>query len=176
MSILRKAFSLLMALLLMGSFYLYALMREDEQTKRSEQWVVAEEQQPVGAMGGFEGTDPGMLARALGVDAPLPLALAQGSVRDAGYHGGYARILDAQGESVRVLGVRPAQAAPLIRDPRLLFSPSDKSLFSLPLMTAQDERYRYDYLITADMAAFIIITPLDAQGEALRALSMIPGQ
>lgn len=172
MRILKRILTLLLALLLMGSFYLYALMREDEESKRSEQFIVAQDDAGSRPMGGFTGTDPAALARAMGADSPLPTVLESGQVEDASYHGQYARLLTAQGDGLYVQGVRPASAAPLLRGHDLRFTSMNNSLFSLPLMTAQDEQSRYYYLVTQDMAAFMIRVPLQEGTELLSKLQL----
>ncbi|NLA52732.1 MAG: hypothetical protein GX858_00025, partial [Clostridiales bacterium] len=39
----KKLAALILALILMTAFYLYALLREDEATKGTDRWVVASE-------------------------------------------------------------------------------------------------------------------------------------
>lgn len=163
----KKVFALLMALLLMASFYLYALMREDEESKRSEQWVVAGAGDQLSAFGGLESTDGQALAMAMGSLVPLPRTLSQGQVSDSSYHGYYARQLMATDGQSTVLGVRPASASPLIRPEGLAFSQTDRTLLNYPLLRAMDEQHSYYYLVT-DAAAFILKLPREQETEALR--------
>jgi len=163
----KKILSLLMALLLMAAFYIYALLREDEQTKRSDEWVVAGDDTQLQAFGGIVSSDPTALARAMDSLLPLPKDLTSGSVKDSSYHGYYARILEAtDGQSI-VRGVRPASASPLIRKAGLSFDHSDKTLLSYPLLWAEDDAYSYYYLVT-DAAAFVLQLPRLSQSLALQ--------
>lgn len=163
----KKLISLLLALLLMAAFYIYALMREDEQTKRTDEWVVAGENKQLAAFGGVESTDPRVLAQAMDSVLPLPGGLTGGSVRDSSYHGYYTRLLEAtDGESV-VFGVRPASASPMIRKAGLAFTHSEKTLLSYPLLWAEDDAYSYYYLVT-DTAAFVLQLPKQSQSLALQ--------
>lgn len=163
----KRLAALLMALMLMAAFYLYALMREDEQSKRNAQWVVAQEEDGLAAFGGLQSADPGALARAMGCAIPLPPQLQQGQVEDAGHHGYYARRLRADDGQVRVEGVRPASASPLIRPDGLPFTHSEKTLLGIPMLSAQDDQHRYYYLAT-EQAAFLITLPAGAQEDLLR--------
>ncbi len=163
----KKLISLFIALLLMAAFYIYALLREDEQTKRTDEWVVAGEDTQFAAFGGIESTDPQVLAQAMDSPLPLPGSLTSGSVRDSSYHGYYTRILEAtDGESI-VLGVRPASASPVIRKAGLAFAHSEKTLLSYPLLWAEDDAYSYYYMVT-DTAAFVLQLPRHSQPLALQ--------
>lgn len=162
----KKLLTLLMALVLMASFYLYALMREDEETKRSEQWVVAGGEE-LKAFGGLDSTDGKALARAMGSLIPLPEQLSAGQVTDSSYHGYYVRQLRATDGLSTVLGVRPASASPLIRPEQLSFQHTDRTLLNYPLLKASDELYSYYYLVT-DAAAFILQLPRESETETLR--------
>ncbi len=163
----KKIISILMALLLMAAFYIYALMREDERTKNSDEWVVAGDEAQLQAFGGIESKDPAALAKAMDSLLPLPGSLTSGSVKDSSYHGYYARVLEAtDGESI-VRGVRPASASPLIRKDGLSFDYSDKTLLSYPLLWAEDDDYTYYYMVT-DTAAFILQLPGPGQATALQ--------
>lgn len=163
----KKLLSLLIALLMMSTFYLYALMREDEESKRSEQWVVEGADAQLSAFGGLESTDGQALARAMGSLIPLPRSLSLGQVKDGSYHGYYARQLTATDGQSTVLGVRPASASPLIRPEGLAFSPSERTLLNYPLLRAMDGQQSYYYLVT-DAAAFLLKLPRDQETEALR--------
>ncbi|MHC1786644.1 MAG: hypothetical protein AB9880_06265 [Christensenellales bacterium] len=163
----RRSTALLMALLLMGAFYLYALMREDSQAKRSDQWMVTGEDASLEPSGGLQSTDGASLAAAMGSLLPLPASLTSASVEDSSYHGYYARILRATDGLSLVLGVRPASASPLIREKDLDFSHSDKTLLGYPLLAAADETHSFYYLVT-DTAAFVLRLPREGETEALR--------
>ncbi len=156
----KRILSLVLALLLMATFYVYALLRENEETRRSDRWVVAEEDTGLQAFGGMQSTDPAALAKALGSTVPLPEMLLSGTVQDARYHGYYVRTLAASDGRASVRGVRPASASPLIRQNGLRFSSSEKTLLGYPLLEAQDGQHVYYYLVS-DLAAFVLQLPLD---------------
>lgn len=172
LGLLSKLAALLMALMLMASFYLYALMREDEQSKRSDQWVVAAEEGAFGPMGGLSTGDAGLLARAMGVALPLPEGLTAGEISDQSHHGYYARMLRATDGSMLVQGIRPASASAMLRDQRLHYRPSDRTLMGYPMLTAQDAQHAYYYL-ASEQAAFVIRLPLEGQEASLRALQIV---
>ena len=60
----KRIAALVMALFLMASFYLYALLQEDEETKRTDQWVVAGDDSLTWAQETVISTDPAVLAGA----------------------------------------------------------------------------------------------------------------
>ena len=167
MRLLKRLAALLMALLLMAAFYLYALMREDEHSKRDAQWVVAQETTELKPFGGMDSADPGQLARAMGCAIPLPPMLQMSRVNDGSHHGYYVRRLEAGDGRVWVTGVRPASASPIIRPEGLAFTHSNKTLLGIPMLSAQDAQHSYYYLAT-DQAAFVIRLPLDQQEELLK--------
>lgn len=166
MLLLKRLAALLMALLLMAAFYLYALMREDEQSKRTAQWVVAQEEDELRPFGGMEAADPAALAQAMGCAIPLPPQLQLSRVSDQRHHGYYVRRLTAGDGHALVLGVRPASASPLIRPEGLHFTHASKTLLGIPMLSAQDDLYSYYYLAT-EQAAFVIRLPLPHQDELL---------
>lgn len=169
----RRVLALLMALLLMAAFYVYALLREDEQTKQSEEWLVKAQELPFEKMGGLDSTDPAALARAMQMAVMLPQSLVSGAVRDAAYHAAYARLLTASDGSRTVWGVRPASASPLIRPPGLHFESTGQSLHSYPLLRARDDAMVYYYLATGEQGAFVIGMPLSMEGQGLQGIEHI---
>lgn len=163
----KRLAALVMALFLMASFYLYALLQEDEETKRTDQWVVAGSDELTRAQDTVISTDPAALASAMGLPLPLPQELQSGRVSDGQYHGYRVRQLEAQGADSAVLGIRPASAAPLIRGSGLEFESTDKTLMSYPLLRAEKDGSAYYYL-ASEQAAFIIRLPLHLpEDEAL---------
>ncbi len=168
----RRLLSLIVSLILMAAFYLYAVMREDDETKRTEQWVVAAEQQELAPNGGAVTTDPGVLVRAFGAPVPLPQTLLQGQVSDTTWHMYYARLLTASDGATQVSAVRPLSAAPMVRDSALSFAPGGRSLFGFPLLEAQDDTHRYAFLVTQEVAV-MIKTPLDQFEPLLQAMQMV---
>ena len=161
----KRIAALVMALFLMASFYLYALLQEDEETKRTDQWVVAGDDSLTRAQERVISTDPAVLAGAMGLSLPLPRELSSGEVKDGQYHGYRVRQLEAESADATVLGVRPASAAPLIRGSGLQFEATDKTLMSYPLLRAEMDGSAYYYL-ASEQAAFIIRLPLHLPEEA----------
>ena len=141
----RRILSLLISLILMVAFYLYAVMREDEETKRTEQWVVAAEQAELQPNGGAMSAEGRVLARAMGVSLPLPQALVSGRVEDSTWHGYYARRLHATDGVTAVHAVRPVSAAPMIRQDAGTYAPSGRSLFGHPMLETQDDTTHYAF-------------------------------
>lgn len=168
----RRLLSLIVSLILMAAFYVYAVMREDDETKRTEQWVVAESETELSANGGVVSTSADTLARALGASVPLPQTLVSGEVSDETWHGYYARKLVATDGVLRVSAVRPLSAAPMIRDGALQFAPGGRSLFGFPLLEAQDDQYHYAFLVTQDTAV-MIETPPDVFEQSLQAMQLV---
>ena len=154
----KKLVALILALILMTAFYLYALLREDEATKGTDRWVVASENTIFKAQGTTVSNQPADLASAMGVALPLPEELISGEVADGSYHGFYVRLLQASDGQRTVRGVRPSSAAPMLRETELVFSQSDKTLMSYPLLHAVQDAKSYYYLST-DLAAFVIEVP-----------------
>ncbi|NLZ88646.1 MAG: hypothetical protein GX916_04025 [Clostridiales bacterium] len=170
MHIIRRIIAVLFALVMMASFYVYAVMREDEETKRTDQWVVADETAGLSATGGIQTDDPVLLARAMGCAVPLPATLLTGKVEDLSYHGYYARKLTATDGQVWISGVRPPSAAPLLRG-EVVFTSYGNSMFGHPLLEAEDTVARYAFLVT-DQAAFLIESPVGAGSAAYHALTL----
>lgn len=165
--LLSKLAALVMALLLMASFYLYALMREDEQTKRSDQWVVAADQGEPAPISPLESSDVKKLAAAMAAALPLPDSPVTGRVWEERYHGYSVRRLSAGDGSTQIEGVRPASASALIREEGLRFTHSALSLMGYPMLEARDEGHSYYYLAT-DLAAFLIRLPGEGREARLQ--------
>lgn len=169
----KKLASLVLALILMTAFYLYALLREDEATKGTDRWVVASEDTVFKAQGASLSAQPADLASAMGVPLPLPDGLTSGEVKDGSYHGYYVRILQASDGQRTVHGVRPASAASMLRGDELVFAQSDKTLMSYPLLQAELDGKSYYYLST-ELAAFVIEVPAGiSDDDALAGFDLI---
>ena len=153
--IVKKLASLILALILMSAFYLYALLREDEETKGTERWIVAAVDRDFKAQGTITSLDPAALASAMGLAVPLMPQPQQGEVKDADYHGYYVRLIYASDGEMTVRGVRPASAAPMLRDKDLIFLQSEKTLMNYPLLKAQKDGQNY-YFLSTESAAFVI--------------------
>lgn len=161
----KKLTSFILALILMASFYLYALLREDEETKGAQQWVVAESDAAINQSGKVTSTNPEILASTMGASLPLPRQIQNGEVTDGYYHGYGVRLLLASDGQRKISGVSPFSAAPMIRNKSLVFSQSEKTLMSYPLLVAQDGPLSFYYLVT-DRAAFVIETPAATSDDA----------
>lgn len=170
--LISKLAALLMALILMASFYLYALMREDEQSKRSDQWVVAADQGDLSPISPLESTDSKQLASAMAAPLPVPERLTQGRVWDDRYHGYAARRFSATDGSALVQGVRPASASPLIRGEKLRFAHSELSMMGYPMLEAQDDSFAY-YYFASDVAAFMIQLPIGGHEASLKQIRIV---
>ncbi len=160
----RKIAALLMALLLMASFYVYALLQEDEESKRSDRWVVEGGDALLKAQADVASADPAVLARAMNLPLLLPASLNAGSVMDENYHGYRVRVLSAVAGDISVRGIRPASAAALLRPEGLSFLSTDKTLLNAPLMRAEKDGSAYYYLAD-EKAAFVIRLPLGPAEE-----------
>ena len=148
-----------------ASCYLYALLQEDEETKRTDQWVVSGDDGLTRAQERVLSSDPAVLAGPMGLPLPPPRELSSGEVKDGQYHGYRVRQLEAESADATVLGVRPASAAPLIRVSGLQFEATDKTLMSYPLLRAEMDGSAYYYL-ASEQAADIIRLPLHLPAEA----------
>ncbi len=168
----KRILALVMAALLMAAFYVYALLREDEETKGREEWLVTAEEQPFEAFGGMQSQDPAQLVQAMGMALPLPNTLQTGEVRDSRYHAAYARLLHATDGTLTVRGVRPASASPLIRPAGLSFETTGHTLHSYPLLRAQDGTTQYYYLAIGQQGAFVISLPQSLGEAGLAAITL----
>lgn len=163
----KRIAALVMALVLMVAFYLFALLQEDEETKRTDQWVVAGSDNLIQPQETVISNDPMVLADAMELPLPLPRELIAGEVKDGQYHSYRVRMLQAEGIDSSVSGIRPASAAPLIRPQGLNFEPTNKTLMSYPLLRAQKDGFAYYYLAN-EQAAFVIRLSLQLpEDEAL---------
>lgn len=167
----RRIAAALMALLLMAGFYLYALLQEDEESKRSDRWVV-EGEGALAPQDALISANPAALARAMGLPLLLPQALSAGSVRDGSYHGYRVRVLEAAAGGISVRGVRPASAAAMLRPEGLGFESTERTLLNAPLMRAEGGDGVY-YYTADDNAAFIIRLPkASAEEDTLSAFRL----
>lgn len=154
----RRLVAILLSLILMAAFYVFALMMEDEESKRSDEFLVQEAEGPLERAELFQSEDARELARAFGVALPVPEGLTSGTVNGGGYHGYTTRLVSLEGASARITGIRPASAAPGILQGDLVFLASDKALMGYELLMAKRGDEVYYALLTPD-AAFLI-TPL----------------
>ena len=155
---LRRIPAALLALLVMAAFYLFAVMQENEETKRSDAFVVQEQEDSLTAMEPFTSRDPHALAQAFGVAFPLPEGDVTGEVSSLRHHGYTARRIVLRGQVSQVEGVRPLSAAAAIMPSALRFGSSDRALFGYSLMSATDGQTRY-YALQTDKAAFVLRLP-----------------
>lgn len=165
----KKILTLILSLLLVGVFYVYALLSEDEEVRQSSPWMVAEEKAPLQPMDTLTSQRGEDLARAMGAAAPLPQTLSAGSVEDGSYHGYRVRLLHASAPGISVRGVRPLSASPLVRTDTVSYKPSGAALLGYPVIIAQDAGGFYYYLATED-AAFEIRTQAQDEQASLQLL------
>ena len=71
MNILKRLLALLLSLAVIAVFYLFAVMMEDEESKRTDQFVVQAQQRPLTPIQEMTSEDPARLVDAFGA-APLP--------------------------------------------------------------------------------------------------------
>ncbi len=155
---LRRLPAALAALLMMAAFYLFAVMQENEETRRSDAFVVREPEVPVTRAAPFQSQDAPALARAFGVPLPLPEGPVQGEVTSESYHGYPVMRIRVLGQAAQVDGVRPLSAAGSILPSGLRFTASDRALFGYAIMAASDGQTQY-YALQTDKAAFLIRVP-----------------
>ena len=147
-----------MSLIVMGAFYVFSVMMEDEQSKRSDEFLVQAAEEPLRKMDAVRSADARALAQAFGAALPVPEGLQGGEVMSGSYHGYTTRSVTLEGKNARVTGVRPASAAPGLMQKDLLFLASDKALLGYSLMAAETDGGAV-YSLLRDDAAFLI-TPL----------------
>lgn len=162
MRLLRRILAFALALVVVGLFYVFAVMLEGDRGKQDERFTVVADTRPLQAMQPLRSADANQLAEAFGVSLPLPEGFTQGQVEDLRYHGYLARKIQLQGSQALVTGIRPASAAPAIFPRDAVFVLSDKALLGQPLMQAQAAG-RTIYALVQKDAAFLI-EPL-AEGQ-----------
>ncbi|NLX82260.1 MAG: hypothetical protein GXZ04_00355 [Clostridiales bacterium] len=155
MKILKRLVALLLSLAVITVFYLLAVMMEDEESKRTDQFVVEAQQKPLTPIQEIISEDPQRLVDAFGVPIPLPDRFESGRVTDFTWHTYPARLITLTGAQAVVKGVRPAAAAPSIIPKDADFKASDKALLGYAMLEAQVEGKTLYSLITRD-AAFLI--------------------
>ena len=151
----RRIPAFLMALLLMAAFYIFAVMMEDEKTKRTDEFLVERVELPLTEVMEMESGDARALAEAFGAPIPVPDGALSGQVKNESYHARYARLVLLSGENARVTGIRPAAAAPHIMPPTLSFRASGQTLLGYELLQAKRDGGVVFAMITDD-AAFLI--------------------
>ena len=155
---LRRLPAALAVLLMMAAFYLFAVMQENEETRRSDAFVVREPEVPVTRAAPFQSQDAPALARAFGVPLPLP----EGPVQGGGHQRKLPRLPGDAHQGARpgtqVDGIRPLSAAGSILPSGLRFTASDRALFGYAIMAASDGQTQY-YALQTDKAAFLIRVP-----------------
>lgn len=169
---LKKILTLVLSLLLIAVFYIYALLSEDVDARQPSPWTVAEEKAPLQSIGTVTATDSAALGRAMGSAAPLPASLSAGSVEDGSYHGYPVRLLHASAPGLSVRGVRPLSAAPLVRTTHVTYKPSGAALLGYPLIIAKDDTGFFYYMTTED-AAYEIRTQAQDEQSSLALLSTL---
>jgi hypothetical protein len=151
----RRILAALLSLIVMAAFYVFAVMMEDEESKRTGEFLVAEERKPLTRMEDLKSADAVELARAFGAAIPLPEGLSDGLVQSGTYHGYPTRLVTLQGTLAQVRGIRPASAAPGLMPRDAVFLASGQALLGYPLLAAQGANGVMYSLLTEE-AAFLI--------------------
>lgn len=164
----RRILAVLLSLAVMAAFYVFAVMMEDEESKRTEEFLVSDEKEPLTRAEDFQGADANELARVFGAALPVPEGLAQGLVQTGTYHGYTTRLITLQGSLSQVRGIRPASAAPGLMPKDAVFLAGEQALLGYPLLEAQGENGTVYSLITEE-AAYLILpaTPPETGGFTL---------
>lgn len=164
----KKIIGVILSLLLVFVFYVYAILQEDDTKKQAEQWIVSETKAPLPQPAPLTSSDRQQLASAMACNLPLPSPLQSGSVHTGTYHGYPVLMVEANAADLQVKGVRPLTAASLIRSPNLQWLPSNTALFGFPLLSARHEGSLYYYMLTEDAAFELrISTPDEAKASEL---------
>lgn len=151
----QRLIALFLSLLVMAVFYVFAVMMEDEESKRSDTFVVEAVKSPLTRQDSLESSNAAQLAQAFGVALPLPEGFMTGRTRDFTWHAYPAREILLQGAAALVKGVRPAAAAAAILPREADFVSSSKALLGYQMLSAQWGGKTLYALVTKD-AAFLI--------------------
>lgn len=173
MKIIRRLVALLLSLMVVGLFYVMTLLMENEDSKRSDDFVVEASITPLRPQPPLFSADASELATAFGLAFPLPEGLSQGQVEDGNWHGYQTRVLRLAGTAAQVQGIRPASAATAVLPKGLTFLASEKALLGHALLEAAYQGGLLYSLATPE--AVFLIQPLngDAPGSFVW---MEPGQ
>lgn len=150
--LLKRIFSILVSLLLMGAFYIYAVLQKNDETDNLT-WLVQEEKIALENIGEVISTNRQTLVNAFGSEAPFPDFIQSGKCYDQTYRGKLTHVLEINTDGLQIKGVTPAFAAPLIRKNNLHFKSDNLALFGFPLLKAQDDSNSI-YFLVANKAAF----------------------
>jgi hypothetical protein len=151
----QRLLALLLSLLVMAVFYVFAVMMEDEESKRSDSFVVEAPLAPLLPRDSLESASPQAVADAFGVALPLPEGFALGRTEDIHYHTYRARVVTLHGAAATVQGVRPASAAGAILPKEADFVASSKALLGYQMLEARVAGKTMYALITPEAAFFI---------------------
>ena len=158
MRMIRRLLALLLSLAVMAVFYVFAIMMENEETKRTDEFVVEAPSEPLTPITAFQSLDAQQLADSFGAPIPLPEGFTSGGAADRTYHTYRTRIITLQGTAATITGVRPAAAAPSIMPKDAVFLAGSKALLGYPLLEAQGEGGMIFAMHTPE--AVFLITPL----------------
>jgi len=161
MTALRRLGAAFLALLVMAVFYVFAVMQENEDSKRTDAFLVREQEAAITQIAPFSSQDARALAQVFGAAFPLPEGPLTGEVASFSHHGYTALRLTVNSQGAQVVGVRPLSAASSILPPGLRFTASEHALFGYAITTAQQDQARY-YALQTDKAAFVITQSLGA--------------
>lgn len=166
----KKIPLILLAILLICVFCLYALMQKDEGADRN--YIVQSAQTTLAPLSPVSSNQAKELVSAFSKTAPLPATIHLGRVEESSYQGQRVRILTVAGDTVTIRGVTPLMAAPLVRTKGASFVSSPFSLFGYSLLSAQKDG-QFIYYLTTEDAAFEISVITSSSVEAKEVLSSL---
>ena len=152
----RRLLAALLSLVVMAGFYVFAVMMEGEETKRTDEFLVAEEKETLTRIQDVQSADANELASAFGAALPLPEGLSEGLVGSGTYHGYTTRLITLKGTLSQVRGIRPASAAPALMPKDAVFLAGGQALLGYPLLAGLGEDGMVYSLLTGE-AAFLIL-------------------
>ncbi|MDO5022553.1 MAG: hypothetical protein Q4E07_04360 [Eubacteriales bacterium] len=167
----KRILSILLSLMLMAMFYVYAVLQQDEEAQPDMRWLVQEEKKPLKIIGEVKSQDAQVLADAFGANIPVPDKVLEGLCFDASYKGQNVHRLNIIGENITIQGVTPHFAAPLIRSEGLKFTEDSSALLGFPLLKADRPNNNEYYIVTQDAAFLFKLTGEDT--TPLQTLKMI---
>ncbi|MGI6724990.1 MAG: hypothetical protein ACOX62_02125 [Christensenellales bacterium] len=170
MRILHRPLAFLLPLVLIAVFYVFAVMMENEESKRTNEFVVAADAAPLQPISPLQSRDARQLANAFGLAFPLPEGFQAGEVSDGIWHTYPTRQITLQGSQATVHGIRPAAAAAALLPKDAVFTASSSALMGYPMMEAQADGRTFYAFVTQD-AAFLLIPHASAELSGYRVMS-----
>lgn len=170
MRMLRRLMAFLLSVSLMAVFYVFSVMMENEETKRTDEFVVAADAAPLKPIAPLQSSDARQLADAFGLAFPLPEGFQAGEVSDGVWHTYPTRQITLKGSQATVRGIRPAAAAAALLPRDAVFTASASALMGYPMMEAKAEGRTLYAFVTQD-AAFLLIPHASAEASGYQIMS-----